>query len=68
MLSKKQTKKTYDDAKKDYLKTAMTINITDLDAEVENADKKKEKIISDVIDPTSGLFVDDQLNLEDQFK
>ena len=46
----------------------MTINITDLDAEVENADKKNEKIISDVIDPTSGLFVDDQLNLEDQFK
>ena len=68
LLSKKQAKKTYDDAKKGYLKTAMTINKTDLDAEVENADKENEKIISDVIDPTSGLFVDDKLNLEDQFK
>ena len=29
---------------------------------------KNEKIIRDVIDPTPGLFVDDQLNLEDQFK
>ena len=29
---------------------------------------KNEKIISDVIDPTPGLFVDYQLNLEDQFK
>ena len=68
LLSEKQIKKTYDDAKEDYLKTAMTINKTDLDAAVENADTKNEKIIRDVIDPTPGLFVDDQLNLEDQFK
>ena len=31
-------------------------------------DKKKEKTISDMIDPTPGLFVDDQLNLENQFE
>ena len=68
LLSEKQIKKTYDDAKEDYLKTAMTINKTDLDAAVENADIKNEKIVRDVIDPTPGLFVDDQLNLEDQFK
>ena len=68
LLSEKQIKKTYDDANEDYLKTAMTINKTDLDAAVENADTKNEKIIRDVIDPTPGLFVDDQLNLEDQFK
>ena len=30
--------------------------------------KKNEKIITDLINPTPGLFVDDQLNLEDQFK
>ena len=29
---------------------------------------KNQKIISDVIDPTPGLFVDYQFNLEDQFK
>ena len=46
----------------------MTINKTNLDAPIENADEKNEKIISDLINPTSGLFVDDQLNLEDQLK
>ena len=50
------------------IKTVMTINKTNLDAPIENADEKNEKIISDLINPTSGLFVDDQLNLEDQFK
>ena len=68
MLSEKQIKETYDNAKEDYLKTAIKINQTDLDAAVENADEKNEKIISDVIDPTPGLFVNDQLNLEDHFK
>ena len=68
MLSEKQIKEKYDNAKEDYLKTAIKINKTDLDAAVENADEKNEKIISDVIDPTPGLFVNDQLNLEDHFK
>ena len=68
MLSEKQIKETYDNAKEDYLKTAIKINKTDLDAAVENADEKNEKIRSDVIDPTPGLFVNDQLNLEDHFK
>ena len=47
----------------------MAINKTDLDAAIDdavNADEKNEKIISNLINPTSGLFVDDQLNLEDQ--
>ena len=68
MLNEKQIKETYDNTKEDYLKTAIKINKTDLDAAVENADEKNEKIISDVIDPTPGLFVNDQLNLEDHFK
>ena len=46
----------------------MTINKSDLDATNENADEKNWKIISDLINPTPGFFVDDQLNLEDQFK
>ena len=43
MLSEKQIKKIYDNAKEDYLKTTMTINKTDSDAAVENADEKNEK-------------------------
>ena len=46
----------------------MTNNKSDLDAAIENAGEKKRKIISDLINPTPGLFVDDQLNLENQFK
>ena len=33
----------------------MTFNKTDLDAAVENADQKNEKIITDIIDPTPGF-------------
>ena len=68
LLNEKEINKIYNDTKEDYLKTAITINKTDLDAAIENADGKNEKIISDLINPTPGLFVDDQLNLEDQFK
>ena len=68
MLSEKEIDKVYNDTKEDYLKTSITINKTDLGAAIENADEKNEKIISDLINPTPGLFVDDQLNLEDQFK
>ena len=46
----------------------MTINETDLDAAIENGNEKNIKTISDMIDPTPGLFVDDQLNLENQFE
>ena len=68
MLSEKEIDKVYNDTKEDYLKTSITINKTDLGAAIENADEKNEKIISDLINPIPGLFVDDQLNLEDQFK
>ena len=68
MLSEKEIDKVYNDTKEDYLKTSITINKTDLGAAIENADEKNEKIISDLINPTPGLFVHDQLNLEDQFK
>ena len=46
----------------------MTINETDLDAAIENGNEKNIKTISDMIDPTPGLFVDDQLNLENPFE
>ena len=68
LKSKKEINKTYDDSKEEYLKTAITINKTDLDAAIENADDKNKKIVSDIIDPMPGLFVDDKLNLENQFE
>ena len=55
----------YNDTKEGYLKTAVKTN---LDAAIGNADRKNETINRDLINPMPGLFVDDQINLEDQFK
>ena len=68
LLNEKEINKIYNDTKEDYLKIAIPINKTDLNAAIENADEKNEKIIRDLINPMPGLFVDDQLNLENQFK
>ena len=54
--------------KKEYLKTAITINKTVLDAAIENTDDKNKKIVSDITDPTPGFFVDDKLYLQNQFE
>ena len=67
-LKNKEISKLYDETKEDYLQTAMTINKTDLDAAVENADEKSKGIITEVINPTPGLKVDGTLNLEEQFE
>ena len=67
-LKNKEISKLYDEAKEDYLQTVMTINKTDLDAAVENADEKNKEIITEIINPTPGLKVDDTLNLEEQFE
>ena len=68
LKSKNEINKTYDDSKEEYLKTAITINKIDLDTTTENADDKNKKTVSDIIDPMPGLFVDDKLNLENQFE
>ena len=68
LRSEKEINKTHDDAKEEYLKTTITINKTDLDATIENADNENKKIVSNITDSTPGLFVDDKLNLENQFE
>ena len=67
-INEKEINKIYNETKEDCLETAITINKTNLDAASENADEKNKKIISKIINPTPGLFVDNQLNLEYQFK
>ena len=57
LKSEKEINKTYDDSKEEYLKTAITINKTDLDAAIENTDDKNKKIVSDIIDPMPGLLL-----------
>ena len=42
----------------------ITINKTDLDAATKNADNKNKKLVTDIINPMPGVFVDDKINLE----
>ena len=44
----------------------IAINKPELDAATENANDKNEQIIRDIINPTPDLFVDDNLNFENQ--
>ena len=60
--------KIYDEEKEKYLQTAITINETDLEAAVENAEKSNKEVIDDIISPTPGLIVDKTLNLDKQFE
>ena len=67
-LKTKEINKIYDEEKENYLQTEITINKTDLDAAVENAEESNKEIIEDMIDPTLGLIVDNTLNLDKQFE
>ena len=67
-LKTKEINKIYDVEKEDYLQTAITINKTDLDAAVENAEESNKEVINDIIVPTPGLIVDDTSNLDKQFE
>ena len=67
-LKTKEINKIYDEEKENYLQTAITINKTDLDAAVENAEESSKEVINDIIGSTPGLIVDDKLNLDKQFE
>lgn len=64
-LSDNEIRKIYEENKY-FLKTAIAINKPKLDAATENANNKTEQIIRDIIDPTPGLFVDDNFNSKNQ--
>ena len=57
----------YDSQMEDYLKIAMKINQTSLESTVEVADSENEALIDEIIDPTPGLIVDDNVTLSQSF-
>ena len=67
-LKTKEINQIYDEEKENYLQTAITINKTDLDAAVENAEESNKEIINNMIDPTPAIIVDDTLDLDKQFE
>ena len=65
-LIDKEIRKIYDEEKNNFLKGTIAINKFELDAATESANDKNEQIIRDIIDPTPDLFIDDNLNFENQ--
>ena len=57
----------YDREKSDFLKTAMKLNQIDLETASEVADSENEALIEEIINPTPGLVVDDDINVDTQF-
>ena len=67
-LKTKEINKIYDEEKENYLQTAITINKTDFDVAVENAEENSKEVINDIIGSIPGLIVDDKLNLDKLFE
>ena len=56
----------YDRQKEDYLRTALKLNETDLEVAAEVADAENEALYEEIINPTPGLVVDDDININTQ--
>ena len=48
---------------KNYLKISMTINKTDIDVAIENAESSTREVINEIIDPTPGYIVDEKFSV-----
>ena len=57
----------YDSEKTDYLKIAMKLNQIELESTSEVADCENETLIQEIINPTAGLVVDDDISVDTQF-
>ena len=57
----------YDRQMDDYLKIAVKLNQTNLESIIEVADSENEALIDEIIDPTPGLIVDDNVTLSQSF-
>ena len=66
-LNKKEVAEMYDRQMDDYLKIAMKLNQTNLESTIEVADSENEELIDEIINPTPGLIVDDNVSLSQSF-
>ena len=57
----------YDSEKGDFLKIAMKLNQIDLESASQVADSENEALIQEIINPTPGLVVNDDINVDTQF-
>ena len=66
-LNKKEVAEMYDRQRDDYLKIPMKLNQTNLESTIEVADSENEGLIDEIINPTPGLIVDDNVSLSQSF-
>ena len=59
-------KQNYEDEHKQYFETAITVNQTNIDTAIENAEKSNKETILEMIDPTPSQVVIDTFNPKDQ--
>ena len=66
LLTEKEIEIERNKAKEEFIKTSLLMNKDELDAANVSADQKNKKVIKDIIDPTPGLFINDQLKPNEQ--
>ena len=66
MLTAKEVETERNKANYDFIRTSMQMSKDELDAANEVADQKNKEIIKGIIDPTPGLFIDDELKPNEQ--
>ena len=66
-LTEKEIRAFYDKEKTDYLKKTLKLNAVDLESAAEIADSENEKLFQEIINPTPGLTLVDQMNVDEQF-
>ena len=65
-LTTNEIEKNYEDEQKQYFETAITLNQTNIDTAIENAEESNKETILEMIDPTPGQVVIDTFNPNDQ--
>ena len=65
-LEKEEIEEIYDEQKKNFLQTALTINQTDLETATGIPDANSEALIEEIVNSTPGLVVDDVVNVNTQ--
>ena len=67
MTPLKRLEEFYENEKETFLKTALTINQTDLETATDAAGTDNEELFEEIINPTSGYVIDDKVNVDTQF-
>ena len=64
-LTEKEIRTFHEKEKTDYLKKTPRLNAVDLESAAEVADFENEKLFQEIINPTPGLTLDDQMNVDE---